>query len=279
MDTMSSYAHVLAQAQSETRELVQVERHQGYAVLRLADPGKLNVLSAAMSLQIRTALGELTADPAVRAIILTGADPGFCTGGDLRLMREVTRALADPADEHGATTPWRFIRREFGAIVRMIAGRDTAVVAAVNGPAAGVGLAMAFACDMVIASDRAVLVPAFGKLGLLPEVGTSWFITRRLGYQRAFEYYVSGEHIPAQRALELGVVNEVVPHEELLDRARSWCERMVALPEHALAMTKPLLRQAADMSWEQALTMEEYAEPSCFTTKPFARAVEGMLGR
>ncbi|ACY95934.1 MULTISPECIES: enoyl-CoA hydratase/isomerase family protein [Thermomonospora] len=277
--TAISYTKVMEEARGETRTLVNVERHGGYAVLTLADPGKLNVLSAAMTLQLRQALAGLVADPQIRAVVLTGTDPGFCAGGDLRLMRQVTQGLADPADEDGATTPWRFIRREFGGIVRLIAGGDTAVVAAVNGPAAGVGLALAFACDLIIASERAVLVPAFGRLGLLPEVGTSWFITRRLGYQRAFEYYVSGEHIPARRALELGVVNEVVPHEELLERARLWCERMIALPEHALSMTKPLLRQAADTSWEQALTMEEYAEPSCFTTKPFARSVEGMLRR
>lgn len=151
------------------------------------------------------------------------------------------------------------------------------MVAAVNGPAAGVGLALAVASDLIIASERAVLVPAFGRLGLLPEVGTSWFITHRLGYQRAFQYFVSGDHIPARHALELGVVNEVTEHEQLLGRARWWCERLLALPWHALAMTKPLLRQASSMSWEQALVMEEFAEPNCFTTKSFAAAVGSML--
>ncbi|HEX2315407.1 MAG TPA: enoyl-CoA hydratase-related protein [Thermomonospora sp.] len=274
-----SYAEVMERAREETRTLVTVEREGARAVVRLDDPGKLNTLSAAMMLQLREGLAGVLADPEVRAVVLTGTDPGFCTGGDLRMMREAVQRLADPADEAGATLPWRFIREQFGGVVRLITGAPAPVVAAVNGAAAGVGLAMALACDLIVASDRAVLVPAFGRLGLLPEVGTSWFVTRRLGYQRAFEYYVSGDHLPAARALELGLVNEVVPHDDLMARAGEWCERMIALPEHALAMVKPLLRQSMDMTWEQSLVMEEFAEPGCFTTKPFARAVEGMLGR
>lgn len=275
----STYAEIMREARAEQRELVRVRRHEGYAELRLADPGKLNVLSAAMMLQLREAAESLVADPAVRAVILTGTDPGFCTGGDLRLMRTAVERLKDPADEDGSTTAWQFIRRQFGAAVRLIAGSDTAFVAAVNGPAAGVGLALAFSSDLVVASDRAVLVPAFGRLGLLPEVGTSWFLNRRLGHQQAFAYYVSGDHITARRALELGLVNEVVPHAELIEAAAAWCTRMLDLPPYALAMTKPLLRQTASMTWEQALTMEEFAEPNCFTTAPFARSVEAMLTR
>lgn len=273
------YDDLMARARADGRELVKVERHGEHAVLRLADPGKLNVLSAAMMVRLVDRLTGLVDDPSVRAIVLTGTDPGFCTGGDLRLMRDTVEQQADPDDVEGSTAAWQFIRRQFGGAIRLIAASDTAVLAAMNGPAAGVGLALAFAADMIIASDRAVIVPAFGRLGLLPEVGTSWHLSRILGHQRAFEYYVSGEHIPADRAYELGLVNEVVPHAELLDRAQAWCERMTALPRHALAMTKPLLRQAGSMSWEQSLTMEEFAEPNCFTTQPFAHAVTRMLDR
>ena len=92
---------------------------------------------------------------------------------------------------------WRWIRREFGGIARLIAGSDTIFVAALNGAAAGVGLAWALTCDLVIASDHAVIVPAFGRLGLIPEVGTSWALTRRLGYQGALAYYLRGDHIDA----------------------------------------------------------------------------------
>jgi len=108
-------------------------------------------------------------------------------------------------------------------------------------------------------------------------VGTSWAITRRLGYQGAFAYYAGGAHIDAQRALELGLVHEVVAHEQLLSAAERWCERIAALPPHAIAMTKPLLRAAADGTWEASLAMEEFAEPQCFTTSAFQDTVKEML--
>jgi len=190
------------------------------------------------------------------------------------MMQDTPAALASP---EGATDIWRWIRYEFGGIVRLIARSDTAFIAAINGPAAGVGLAWALTCDLAIASERARIVPAFGRLGLLPEVGTSWALTRRLGYQGAFAYYAGGEHLDAERARELGLVHEVVPHEELLAAADAWCTRIAALPPHALAMTKPLLRAAADGSWDSTLAMEEFAEPQCFTTADFQDAVRGML--
>jgi 2-(1,2-epoxy-1,2-dihydrophenyl)acetyl-CoA isomerase len=187
------------------------------------------------------------------------------------------QAPAAIADGEGTADIWRWIRYEFGGIARLIARSDTAFIAAINGPAAGVGLAWALTCDLAIASERARIVPAFGRLGLLPEVGTSWAITRRLGYQGAFAYYATGEQLDADRARELGLVHEVVPHERLLETAREWCERIASLPPHAIAMTKPLLRAAADGSWESTLTMEEFAEPTCFTTSSFQGNVLALL--
>jgi 2-(1,2-epoxy-1,2-dihydrophenyl)acetyl-CoA isomerase len=132
-------------------------------------------------------------------------------------------------------------------------------------------------CDLVIASERAVIVPAFGRLGLIPEVGTSWALTRRLGYQGALAYYLRGDHIDAGTALGLGLVQEVVEHDRLLTAADEWCSRIANLPPHAAAMTKPLLRAAADADWNHALTLEEFAEPTCFTTAAFADSVHAML--
>jgi 2-(1,2-epoxy-1,2-dihydrophenyl)acetyl-CoA isomerase len=172
---------------------------------------------------------------------------------------------------------WRWIRREFGGITRLIAGSDTIFIGAVNGAAAGVGLSWALTCDLVIASERAVIVPAFGRLGLIPEVGTSWALTRRLGYQGALAYYLRGDHIDAGTALRLGLVQEVVEHDRLLAAADEWCSRIANLPPHAAAMTKPLLRAATDADWNHALTLEEFAEPTCFTTAAFADSVHAML--
>jgi 2-(1,2-epoxy-1,2-dihydrophenyl)acetyl-CoA isomerase len=143
------------------------------------------------------------------------------------MMEQAPAAIA--ADE-GTTDIWRWIRYEFGGIARLIARSDTAFIAAINGPAAGVALAWALTCDLALASERASIVPAFGRLGLLPEVGTSWAITRRLGYQGAFAYYAGGKELDAEHARKLGLVHEVVPHEQLLPAAHEWCARIAALP-------------------------------------------------
>ena len=271
------YEELIRGGEESSEEMVSVERADGYAVVTMSDPEKLNVLSAALMVQLRRSAEELVADPAVRAIVLTGEGKGFSTGGDLRLMKRATEHLADPDGEGGAYEIWRWIREQFGGMSRLIANSDKGFVAAINGPAAGVGLAFALTCDIILASEGAILVPAFGRLGLIPEVGTSWALTRRVGYQRAFEFYVGGEHVTAEQAAELGLVNHVVPPDELLPRAREWGERIAALPPHAVRMAKPLLRGVADMPWEHALRMEEFAEPTCFTTAAFARNVDALL--
>ena len=272
-----TYAETVADARAEpgAAELVLVERSGAHATVTLNDPGKLNPLGAALTVRLREALTELAADESVRAIVLTGADPAFSAGGDLRLMRDT----AQPMLAAGGGTPelWRWIRMEFGGIARLITRSDKAFVAAVNGAAAGVGLAFALACDLIVVSERARLVPAFGRIGLLPEVGTSWQLTRRLGYQRTFELFVGGRHLSGAEAAEIGLANAVVPHERLMDEALEWCERIEAMPAHVTAMTKPLLRNAADLSWEQAIALEEFAEPGCFTTEAHRAAVAELL--
>jgi 2-(1,2-epoxy-1,2-dihydrophenyl)acetyl-CoA isomerase len=186
--------------------------------------------------------------------------------------------VAEAADE-GTPALWRWIRGEFGGIARLITRTDKTFVAAVNGAAAGVGLAFALASDVILVSDRARIVPAFGRIGLLPEVGNSWLLTRRLGYQGAYALFASGRHLSGAEALELGLANELVDHDELLDAARAWCARIDELPDHVARMMKPLLRASADLSWEQAITMEEFAEPMCFTTRAHREGVAALLAR
>jgi 2-(1,2-epoxy-1,2-dihydrophenyl)acetyl-CoA isomerase len=274
--TTPTYETMVRRGREATHDAVAVDRREDRAIVTLREPEHLNALSAALVRQLRGALEELAADPAIRAVVITGEDPGFSAGGDLEMMDAAIGRLRDPGDDAGTTDIWRWIRYEFGGIVRLIARTDKAFIAAVNGPAAGVGLAFALTCDLTLASERALLVPAFGRLGLLPEVGTSWALTRRLGYQGAFAFYAGGRHVDAHEAKALGLVHEVVAHDELLAAADAWCDRIAALPPHALAMTKPLLRACADASWDQALTLEEFAEPSCFTTRAFSDAVRSL---
>ena len=273
----TTYESLVAGARADERRLVAVERADSHAIVRMDDPERLNALSAPLTVQLLDALTELAADDAVRAVILTGTDPAFSAGGDLRLMREHAHPMVDESPG-GATEAWRWIRRQFGAVARTIVKADKPFVAAVNGAAAGVGLAFALACDIIVASEQARIVPAFGRIGLVPEVGNSWLITRRLGYQRAFELFTEGRILSGAEAAELGLVNELVAHDELMPAALAHVERMAALPPHVVPMTKSLLRQAADMTWDQAIAVEEFAEPMCFTTTGHRNAVNELLG-
>jgi 2-(1,2-epoxy-1,2-dihydrophenyl)acetyl-CoA isomerase len=274
--TVATYDQFVADARADDRRLVVVERNATSAIVRLDDPSSLNALSAPLTLQLHDALIELGRAPEVRTIVLTGTDPAFSAGGDLRLMEDYAHPVVE-ANEEGTPALWRWIRNQFGGIARLITRTDKTFVAAVNGAAAGVGLAFALACDLILLSERARIVPAFGKIGLLPEVGNSWLLTRRLGYQGAFELFASGRTLSGAEAAELGLGNELVAHDELLDAARAWCERIDALPDHIPAMMKPLLRQCVDLSWEQAITLEEFAEPMCFTTRAHREAVRELL--
>jgi 2-(1,2-epoxy-1,2-dihydrophenyl)acetyl-CoA isomerase len=274
--TARTYEEAATAARASERVLVAVERDGSRAVVRLADPDKLNPLSGELTVQLHAALGQLAADPAVATVVLTGTDPAFSAGGDLRLMRDVAHPLVDRGAD-GATAVWEWIRGEFGAIARLIKHTDKPFIAAVNGAAAGVGLSFVLACDLIVCSERARLVPAFGRIGLVPEVGQSWLLTRRLGYQRTFELFATGRHLSGREAHELGLANAVVPHEELMNKALEWCQALEGLPRHVVKMMKPLLRLAADVSWEHAIAIEEFAEPMCFTTQAHRTGVEELL--
>ncbi len=270
----ATYQDTLSRAGEHDR-LVVVERDGGHAIVTLDDPERLNPLSAPLTLQLHEQLKILAADPSLKAVVITGRDPAFSAGGDLELIKQTGERMLNESPQ-GATDIWRWIRNQFGGIAKLIARTDKAFIAAVNGPAAGVGLAFALACDVLLLSERARVVPAFGRIGLVPEVGTSWLLTRRLGYQRTFGMFASGRHLSGAEAFDQGLGNELVAHGDLMDAARAWCERIERLPDHVLEMSKPLLRHTADLTWEQAIAMEEFAEPMCFTTQAHRDGVEQL---
>ncbi len=273
-----AYEEFVRALEADPRTLVRVERARPHAaVVCLDDPANMNALSGALTVQLRRALTGVLADPSLRAVVLTGTDPFFSVGGDWKLMQE--RAHTAEGRDEGSVGVWKWIRHQFGGIARLIAQSDTPVVVALNGAAAGVALAWTLSSDLVVASDRAQLVLAFGRIGLVPEVGTNWALTRRVGHRKAFELFVRGGTVPAAEALALGLVNEVVPHDGLLDAALAWCDRIARLPEHVVSMTKPLMRAAADMTWQHTLLAEEFAEPMTFTTAAHRSAVAALLAK
>ena len=277
-DLQLDYAEWLDRLARDERKLVAVERRDpASAVLRMDDPANHNALSGVLTIQLQQALAALCADPRLRTIVLTGTGDFFSVGGDWQMMEERAHSYAQRAE--GTTGLWRWIRRQFGGIARQIAGTEKIVVAAINGHAAGVALAWALNCDLIFAAEDARLATAFARIGLVPEIGTNWALTRRLGYARAMELVLRGGAITGREAAEMGLVNAALPKAELLAHALSWCERISNLPEHVPAMTKPILRAACDAPFEHTLLLEEYAEPNTFTTRAHQETVRALLAK
>ena len=179
---------------------IETRREDAVLTITLNRPDVLNALNAAMHAGLRAALEE-AADPAVRAVVLTGAGRGFCVGQDLAEF-----STMDTGDA---------LRERYHPNVLAIRSLEKPVIAAVNGAAAGAGLSLACACDVRIAAESASFVPAFINIGLVPDAGGSYFVHRLLGYARAFEWMTSGHRLSAPEAKEWGLVTAVVPDEEL----------------------------------------------------------------
>ncbi len=277
-DPQLDYAGWLDAIDRDGRQRVAVERRGAHcAIVRMDDAANHNALSGPLTIQLQRALAELCADPRLRSIVLTGTGEFFSVGGDWQMMQERAHTYVERAE--GTTGLWRWIRRQFGGIARQITGTEKIVIAAVNGHAAGVALAWALNCDLVFAAEEARLATAFARIGLVPEIGTNWVLTRRLGYQRAMELVLRGGAINGKEAAQMGLVNAALPHAELLAHALSWADRIARLPERVPAMTKPILRSACDAPFEHTLLLEEYAEPNTFTTRSQQETVRALLAK
>ena len=233
-----------AEVPGQFDDLVLTERRGETLVVTLNKPGRLNALSPALSRRLTEVL-HTAAEPDVRGVVLTGAGRGFCAGVDLD---------ADPAER---VNPVRSRPRyEFSGIVLQLAGLGKPVVAAVNGPAAGAGLGLACAADLRLASPSAAFVPAFAKIGSVPDMGVSFHLTRIIGYERSLEWLLRGDRMSAEDAERIGLVQRIVAPEELVDAAVETCEAMTTTTPTAVRLTKQLLRNAATGSLADQLELE-----------------------
>lgn len=225
------------------------ERNGAVLTLTINRPDRLNALDVAAMVELRSALQAATVAREVRAVLLTGAGPAFCAGGDVSVMEE-NRARGTLADLFHRLTA------EQEHIVREVLGMPKPVLAALPGVAAGGGLSLALAADWRIASEKAVLVPAFLQLGAVPDGGLSYFLPHFLGIGGAQELIFSNVRVPAARARELGLVHEVVPAAELGDRARQRAQELADGPTLAYGWAKRLMVSAFSESIESQLALE-----------------------
>jgi 2-(1,2-epoxy-1,2-dihydrophenyl)acetyl-CoA isomerase len=231
---------------------VRVEQADSIATLTLNRPEARNALDLAMRAELEAALRALEADAGVRVLVVRGAGEHFCAGGDVKLMqaRRMTAAEGEQRVES--------MNRAILALARF----RTPTIAMVDGYAVGAGCNLALACDLVVASDRARFGEAFARLGLVPDAGGTWFLTRRVGLARAKELVFTADAIPAMEAERIGLVNRVVPAAELAAQTLALARRIAAGPPRALAMAKSLLTRGLALDLETSLHWEALVQGS-----------------
>lgn len=252
------------------------KRPDGVALLTLNRPESLNAMGGNLIPELGDALRDCETDPAVRCVAITGAGRGFCAGGDMKgfasragtAERPAGGEADRPADGQtqrpgGFASTWSGWRQQAAGLQRSHERTSLKLhtmlkptVALVNGPAAGAGMSVALSCDIRLFSDRGKLVPAFARIAFSGDFGGSYFLTKLIGFGRAREVYFLGEEIDAERALEMGIANRVVPHDELLDRGLEYCARIASGPPFALARMKENFLLAEDGALEEALENE-----------------------
>jgi 2-(1,2-epoxy-1,2-dihydrophenyl)acetyl-CoA isomerase len=212
------------------------------------------------------AFGRAADDPSVRVVVLTGEGRAFCAGQDLRERLE--RGVA-PLDVE--------LRERYNPLILAMWRLDKPIVGAINGVAAGAGASLAFACDVRIASDAASFILAFGRVGLIPDSGATWFLPRLIGLARATELALTTNSLSAADAERIGLVSRVVPVEALAGEARALATRLAAAAPRALALTKQALRRSLETGLESALDHEAELQGQAGATKDHAEGLRAFV--
>jgi 2-(1,2-epoxy-1,2-dihydrophenyl)acetyl-CoA isomerase len=249
----------MSQGAATEKVLRRVE--QGVAWITLNRPEAGNAIDTEMREQIITWLDEASEDLGVRAVVLTGTgEKGFCTGADLRSpVARPPRPEGAPDRSMGEAA--RMIRTGWQRLITAVLDCEKPVVAAVNATAAGGGLSLALACDLVLASEDASFLAVFVRRGIAPDAGAVYLLVRLIGPQRAKELCFFGDGVPARDAERLGLVNRVVPADELVTVANEWAGRLAAGPTKAISMAKYLVNRALETDratalWEESVVQE-----------------------
>jgi len=248
-------------------ETVLYERHGRVAVITLNRPAVLNAFNRQLAHELRDAVIRASADREVRAVVLRGAEGRFSAGADLKQGFPQDRRVED------------MLNTEFRPLLDMIAGMEKPVIAAVGGPAAGIGLSFALVCDLVMMAEDAYLLSPFAAIGIIPDGGATWLLVRQLGYHRAYQLCIESERVPAQRCLELGLANRLVAAEQLDEQSLAWAQELAERAPLALARTKMAMRAAMNISLSEAIAYEAHLQNACIESEDAKEGVAAFLAR
>ena len=257
---------------TEVEQHVQVLTQDGVGLIRLNRPEKMNAIGALTRQQLGDAIKQAERDDTVRVVVLTGSGRAFSSGAD------VTEMVQDA----GMRTPediGNVLRNEYMPMLVRLRTMPKPVIAAMNGPAVGIGASFALACDIRIGTPESYILEAFVNIGLAPDGGVSWLLPRLAGTGVAYEMFFTGKPLPAADAHRLGVINRIVPAERLEEEVRELASHLAAQPRNAMAGAKRAVNHALESTFEQALEFESYLQEAQAGSAEFAEGVQSFLKR
>ena len=244
-------------------------REGGVAVITLNRPDRLNAFTPDMHRELAEALEGVRDDDDARAVLLTGAGRGFCAGQDL--------GDRDPRKMEGPPDLGETLETFYNPLVRRIRALEKPVVCAVNGVAAGAGANIALGCDIVLAAESAKFIEAFSKIGLVPDSGGTWTLTRILGEQRAKAMTLLAEPVDAAAAERWGLIWKAVPDDELMEQALTIATKLANGPTFGLGLTKQAINRAGTLSLDEALDLERDFQRQAGRSADYAEGVSAFL--
>ena len=251
------------------RSTVISEPGDGFVTITLNRPDKLNAFNEAQHLALRAALEDAAGDEDCRAVLLTGAGRGFCAGQDL--------GDRDPDGGDGPMDLGRTLDEFYNPLVRLIRGMAKPVICAVNGVAAGAGANIALSCDIVLAARSARFIQAFCRIGLVPDSGGTWTVTRLLGEARAKALMMTGEPVGAEQAAAWGLIWRAVDDEALMDEARKLAAHFAGAPTFGLALTKQAIHASAANTLDAQLDLERDMQRRAGRSEDYREGVKAFL--
>jgi 2-(1,2-epoxy-1,2-dihydrophenyl)acetyl-CoA isomerase len=260
-------------ATTEVEVHVNVSVEGGVGTIRLNRPEKMNAIGALTRKQLGEAIKQVERDEAVRVVVLTGTGRAFCSGAD------VTELFVEGAGMRTPEDVGNVLRGEYMPMLTRLRTMPKPVIAAMNGPAAGIGASYALACDIRIATPEAYLLEAFVNIGLAPDGGVSWLLPRLAGTGVAYEMFFTGKPLSATDAHRLGIINRLVPAERLEAEVRELAGQLVSQPRQALAGAKRAVNHALDSSFEEAVEFESFLQEAQAASPEFAEGVKAFLTR
>ena len=257
---------------TEVEQHIKVESEGGVGWIRLNRPEKMNAIGELTRKQLGDAIKDAERDEAVRVVVLTGTGRAFSSGADVTEM-------TGGGGMHTAEEVGDILRKEYMPMLVRLRTMPKPVIAAMNGPAVGIGASFALACDIRIATPEAYLMEAFINIGLAPDGGVSWLLPRLAGTGVAYEMFFTGKALPAADAHRLGVINRIVPAERLEEEVRDLANQIAAQPRNALAGAKRAVNHALDSTYEEAMEFESYLQEAQAGSAEFAEGVQAFLAR